>query len=346
MTATMRAWQVVRHGRPTQAMELRTIAVPQPQAGEVLVRTRSMVLNYNDVDGCRGRYLTVKPPLPYTLGMEVVGEVVAAGPGQERWLGRRVLGCARGAFGGYAEQVICGAAMVFDAPASLDDTEAAGFFFPFHLSWLGLHERGGLKEGETVLVHAGAGGVGSAAIQLAIAAGARVLATAGGPDKLALCRELGAEVAIDYRQGFAGAVLDATKGRGVDLVFDGVGGAVTDESMRCLAAYGRLMVIGFSSGIEAEDRPNSVTPRVLCFGSVSMMGVMLAYADPAHANPAPGIHLTPRPVGEKVQAALEELLAEGRIRPVIGGRIAFEGIPAGLDRMEQRLTTGRIVAVM
>lgn len=346
MAATMRAWQVVRHGSPSEAMELRDIAVPVPQAGEVRVRTRSTVLNYNDVDGCRGRYLTVNPPLPYTLGMEVVGDVVAAGPGQERWLGRRVMACARGAYGGYAEQVICGAAMVFDAPAALDDREAAGFLFPFHLSWLGLHERGRLKAGETVLVHAGAGGVGSAAIQLAVAAGATVLATAGGPEKLALCRSLGAEIAIDYRQGFADAVLYATKGRGVDLVFDGVGGTVTEESMRCLAHGGRLMMIGFSGGIEAEDRPLGVTGRVLCFGSVSLMGVMLAYADPEHANPAPGIHLTPRPVGEQVEAALEGLLAAGRIRPVIGETIAFEGIPAGLDRMEQRRTTGRVVAVL
>lgn len=344
--ATMRAWQVVRHGSPTQAMELRTLPVPDPQPGEVRVRTRTTVLNYNDVDGCRGRYLTVNPPLPYTLGMEVVGDVVAAGPGQEHWQGRRVMGCARGAYGGYADEVICSAPMLFDVPASLDDAQAAGFFFPFHLSWLGLHERGGLKAGETVLVHAGAGGVGSAAIQLAKEAGARVLATAGGAEKLALCRSLGADVAIDYRQGFAGAVLDATQGRGVDLVFDGVGGAVTEESMRCLAANGRLMMIGFASGIEAEDRPLGVTGRVLCFGSVSLMGVMLAYADPVHANPAPGIHLTPRPVGEKIQTALEALLAAGRIRPVIGDVIGFDAIPAALDRMEQRKTTGRVVAVL
>jgi NADPH2:quinone reductase len=342
----MRAWQVVRHGAPSEALELAEVAVPVPQAGEVLVRTRAAALNYNDVDGCRGRYLTVNPPLPYTLGMEVVGDVVAAGPGGEGWLGRRVLACARGAYGGYAEQVIAPAAMVFEAPAALDDRAAAGFFFPFHLAWLGLHERGGLKAGETVLIHAGAGGVGSAAIQLAVAAGARVLATAGGPDKLALCRSLGADVAIDYRQGdFTAAVLEATAGRGVDLVFDGVGGAVTANSMPCLAANGRLMVIGFASGIEAEDQP-TVTPRVLCFGSVSLMGVMLAYADPAEANPAPGIHLTPRPVGERVQRALEALLEAGRIRPVIGDTVPFTGIPAALDRMEQRLTTGRIVALL
>ncbi len=340
----MRAWRVHRHGRPSEAISLDEIAVPQPGPGEVRVRTSAMALNYNEVDGCRGRYLTVNPPLPYTLGMEVTGEVDATGAGAEAWLGRRVIACAKGAYGGYAERVIADAGMVFDAPATLDDVQAAGFYFPFHLAWLGLHQRGGLKAGETVLVHAGAGGVGSAAIQLALAAGARVLATAGGPAKSAKCRELGAEVAIDYRAGdFAPAVLEATQGRGVDLVFDGVGGAVTEASLRCLALYGRLMMIGFAGGIEAEDRPMP-TPRPIMFGSISLMGVMLAYTDDRAAeNPFPGIHIQPRSVGERVQHALEGLLAAGRIRPYIGQVVGFEELPAALDQMDQRLTMGRTV---
>ncbi len=340
----MRAWRVHRSGRPSYALRLDEIDVPEPGPGEVRVRTRTAALNYNEVDGCYGRYLTVNPPIPYTLGMEVVGDVEAAGPGAEAWVGRRVMATAKGAYGGYAERVIADAGMVFDAPASLDDVAAAAFFFPFHLAWLGLHERGGLKPGESVLIHAGAGGVGSAAIQLAVAAGARVIATAGGPEKIAKCRELGADVAIDYRsEDFVPAVLAATSGRGVNLVFDGVGGAVTEASLRCLDANGRLMVIGFASGIEAEDRP-TVTPRWLCFGSVSLMGVMLAYtSDPRGEHPAPGIHITPKSVGERVQRSLEALLAEGRIHPVVGDIMGFDQVPAALDLMDQRLTTGRIV---
>jgi NADPH2:quinone reductase len=343
----MRAWRVHRHGRPSETLRLDEIDVPEPGPGEVRVGTRAAALNYNEVDGCHGRYLTVNPPLPYTLGMEAMGVADAAGPGAEAWLGRRVIACAKGAFGAYAEHVICDAGMVFDAPSSLDDVHAAAFYFPFHLAWLGLHERGGLKAGETVLIHAGAGGVGSAAIQLAVAAGARVFATAGGPEKVAKCRELGAEVAIDYRsQDFMTVVLEATRGRGVDLVFDGVGGAVTEASLRCMAANGRLMVIGFASGIEAEDQPG-VTPRVLCFGSVSLMGVMLAYtADPRGENPAPGIHITPRAVGERVQRSLEELLAAGKIRPFVGAVRRFEEVPAALDLMDQRQTMGRVVVTL
>ncbi len=345
--ATMRAWRVHRHGRPSEALQLDRIEIPVPQAGEVRIRTRTAALNFNEVDGCHGRYLTVNPPLPYTLGMEFVGDVEACGPGTEAWLGRRVMATAKGAYGGYAERVIADAGMVFDVPAGLDDIAGAAFFFPFHLAWLGLHERGGLKAGEIVLVHAGAGGVGSAAIQLAVAAGARVFATAGGAEKTAKCRALGADFAIDYRSDdFAAAVLAATDGRGVDLVFDGVGGAVTAASLRCLAANGRLMVIGFAGGIEAEDQ-SIVTPRMLCFGSVSLMGVMLAYtADPKGENPYPGIHITPRRVGERVQHSLEALLAAGKIRPVVGSVVNFDSVPAALDLMDQRQTTGRTIVTL
>ena len=172
------------------------------------------VLNYNEVDGCRGRYLTINPPLPYTLGMEFVGEVIGAGAGAEEWIGRRVMGTATGGFGAHAELVVGGVDMAFDVPAELSDVDAAAFYYPFHLAYLGLHERGQLQKGETVLIHAAAGGVGSAAVQLAVAAGARVIATASSPHKLDFARNLGADVVIDYRNGFADQVLAATDGRG------------------------------------------------------------------------------------------------------------------------------------
>lgn len=340
----MRAWRVHRHGRPTEALRLDHIPIPEPGPGQVLIETRAMALNFNEVDGCYGRYLTVNPPIPYTLGMEVTGTVEAAGAGCEAWIGRRVIGCATGAYGGYAEHVIADEGMVFEAPEQLDDTNAAALFMPFHLAWLGLHHRGNLQRGETVLIHAGAGGVGSAAIQLAREAGARVIATAGGPDKTAICVQLGADVAIDYRAGdFIPAVMEATNGRGVDLVFDGIGGAVTEASARCLAIYGRLMLIGFAGGIEAEDTA-TLTPRTLMFGSVSLIGVMLAYtADPNMENPFPGIHIQPRQVGESVQQSLNELLRQGRIKPFVGRIIDFEELPNGLDDMDNRRTVGRTV---
>jgi len=340
----MKAWRVHSAGAPSEVLKLDDVDVPEPGPREVRVHVRATVLNYNEVDGCRGRYLTVNPPIPYTLGMEAVGVVEAAGEGAEEWLGRRVVATAVGAHGAHAEYMVAPVDMTFDAPASLDDTDAAAFLFPFHIAHLGLHERGRVQTGESVLVHAAAGGVGSAAVQLAVAAGARVFATAGGAQKKALSKELGAELAIDYRsEDFAAAVLDATGGWGVDLVFDGVGGDVTEQSLRCLARNGRHMIVGFAGGIEAEDRPG-VLPRTLCFGQFSTGGVLLSYtSDPLAARRRGTFNITPRSVGEQVHSQLLELLVEGSIRTVIGRVASYTELPAALDEMERRETVGRTV---
>jgi NADPH2:quinone reductase len=347
----MRAWQVIRHGAPTEALELVETPEPAPQAGEILVRATASVLNYNEVDGCRGRYLTVNPPLPYTLGMECVGEVVGAGPGAESWLGKRVTASGRGAVGAHAELVACSTAMAFEAPGSLSDVEAAAFFYPFHLAHLGLHERGRIAPGETVLVHAAAGGVGSAAVQLAVAAGARVIATVGSDDKAALVRSLGAELVVNYRtEDFVQRVLEATGGAGVELCFDGVGGETMMQSLRCLGRGGRHLVVGFASGIEAEETP-LVSGRALCFGNFDIVGVILAYVDPAvarHASrrapePVPRFNPPTTEVGQRVQAHLLELLAAGSIRPIVGAIFPFEDLARALEEMESRSTVGRVV---
>jgi NADPH2:quinone reductase len=338
----VRAWRVIRFGRPSDALELDEVPDPVPGPGEVLVRTTASVLNYNEVDGCYGRYLTINPPVPYTLGMELTGVVEGAGPGGESWLGRRVVATATGAHGAHAELVACMADMTFDAPAALPGADAAAFFFPFHLAWLGLHERGRVQPGETVLVQAGAGGVGSAAVQLAVAAGARVIAVAGGTRKTALCTELGADVAVDHTSAdVLEAVNEATGGQGVDVVFDGVGGDTFPTSIRCLARNGRHLMIGFAGGIETEDQA-VIVPRPLMFGNVSVLGVLLGYSsDPAGVRAASGFNLVPRAVGERIHLALTDLLERGAVRPVIGSRVPFEELPAALDEMDRRATLGR-----
>ena len=340
----MRAWQVVRSGRPSDALELRDVAAPEPGPREVLVRTSCTVLNFNEVDGCRGRYLTVNPPMPYTLGMELVGVVERAGPGAEPWLGRRVVATAAGAFGAHAEFVVCPMDMVFDAPSMLDDVDAAAFFFPFHLAWLGLFTRGRLAACQSVLIHAAAGGVGSAAVQLARNAGATVIAVAGGAEKVEVCRSLGAQVVVDHTvDDFVEVIERVTDGRGVDLVFDGVGGDVAERSLRCLGFGGTYMTVGFASGIEAEELA-WVTPRQLCFGSIAVAGVMLSYTSfPEAARAASGFNITPRSIGDEVHAALLGLLETGAISPLVGSRARFEDLPQALDAMEDRRTIGRTV---
>ena len=339
----MKAWRVHRYGSPREALRLDEVEPPEPGPGQVRVAVTHTVLNKNDIDGCYGRYRTVNPPLPYTAGMEVTGTVDAVGPGAEAWLGKRVVACPEGAQGGYAEQAVAPVDLVFEAPPRLTGRESAAFFFPFHLAWLGLHERARLAPGESLLVHAAAGGTGSAAVQLGRAAGATVLATAGGAEKVRFCQELGADLAIDYRaEDFAETVLEATEGAGVDVVFDTVGGEVAERSWRCIARNGRHLMVGFSGGIEAEDR--GVTPRPLLFGNLALLGVILAYtSDPVAIKRATGWNFVPRAVGEEIHAQLLELLDADRIRPVVGSTVSFAELPEALEALEQRRTMGRTV---
>ena len=249
-----------------------------------------------------------------------------------------------GAHGGYAEVVCAPTALTFEMPADIAAPDAAAILMPFHLAWLGLHERGRLQAGETLLVHAGAGGIGSAAVQLGALAGARVLATAGSPAKLDLCRRLGADTAIDYRQAdFPSAVLDATGGRGVDVAFDTIGGAVTTATFACMAFNGRHLVVGFSADIAAED--HGIVPRPIVFGNFSLCGVCLAYVDDpvAAKRAAGGSNFPARAAGTRAHTRLLDLVRQGQVRPVVGLELPFAALPEGLTALERRETVGRVV---
>jgi NADPH2:quinone reductase len=275
--------------------------------------------------------------------MEALGTVDACGPGAEEWMGRRVVTCPAGAFGGYAEFCVGPTAMTFAMPVRLVGPEAAAFYFPFHLAWLGLDHRAGLQAGETLLVHAAAGGAGSAALQLGVQRGARVIATAGSPEKVAFCRELGADVAIDYRsESFVDAVRDATDGRGVDVAWDSVGGEVTQDTFKCMAINGRHLLIGFASGIEGVDAP--VSPRAMVYGNFSLYGVCLAYVDdPAAVRSASGLNFVSHHVAAQAHDRLLTLVAEGKLRPIVGKEVDFADLPKALEAMERRETIGRVV---
>ncbi len=342
----MKAWRVHQFGTPSEVLQLDDVDAPEPTAGELKIRVTSVTLNFNDLDGIHGRYKTVPRPVPYIPGMEVLGVVDACGPGAESWLGRRVVAIPSGAFGGYAEYVVAPASMAFEMPAAMPESEAAAIFMPFHLAWLALYERARVQPGETLLVHAGAGGVGSAALQLGVHAGARVFATAGSPAKLDLCRELGAELAINYREtDFAEVVLDATDGRGVDVAFDAVSGDVTIQTFRCMAFNGRHILAGFASGIEAEDE--GLVPRPVLFGNFSLVGVCHAYVeDPVVFKRLSGFNFPAHRDGEQLHAELLALLAAGKVRPIVGREVPFLDLPAALDAMEQRQTIGRTVITL
>jgi NADPH2:quinone reductase len=342
----MRALQVRRNGPPAEVCEVVDVPVPEPGPGQLRVRVAAGSLNWNDIDRCYGRTTTIPMKPPFTLGMDVCGVVDAAGAGGEAWVGRRVVAITQLAQGGLADYALAPLGSVFDAPTGLDDGSAASFLLPFHTAHLALFRRGRLEAGETLLVHAGASGLGTAAIQLGVARGARVLATAGGPAKAKLCSELGAELAIDHtREDFATVVLDHTRDVGAHVVCDLAGGDFVEKSWRCVAREGRYLCVGF-----ADDPQNGFSGRPLrptCPGNFSIVGVMLAYIDglpPAIRRM--GMNPFGRAVGEEVHADLLRLLAEKKIRPVVGRRVSLEEAGRALRDHEERRTSGRTVVVL
>jgi len=348
----MRAWVAEKFGEPLDVLRLKEVERPgAPQADHILVRVLTATINKNEVDGIRGIYASMPTPPPFIPGFEVYGVVEEAGPGSESWVGKHVIGMPRGGHGGYAEFAVLPTVMAFEVPASMPAATASTMFWPFHLAWLCLFTRGHLKMGETALIHAGAGGVGVAAIQLAHYAGARVIATAGSDDKLKLCRELGAQQTINYRtQNFVEEILKT--GHKVDVAMDSIGGDVLEQTWRCLNYGARHLIMGFSSGIQQEDeRP--VLLRQLIFGNFSMVGVLMTYVDdkPVAASdgvssvayPAVNFNMPPRSLGEEIHRKLLDLFEAGRIRPVVGLEVGFSELASAIDRFDRRETTGRVV---
>jgi NADPH2:quinone reductase len=284
-------------------------------------------LNFSDVLLCRGEYQE-KPPLPFTPGAEIAGTVVAAGDGSRHEVGERVLATPELPHGGLAERTIARDVDAFAIPDSLDDASAAALHVTYQTGWFGLYHRAQLRQGETLLVHAGAGGVGSAAIQLGLAAGARVVATAGGAEKVQICRDLGAEVAIDYRtDDFVEAVKEVTDGRGADVVYDSVGGDTFDRSRRCIAFEGRILVVGFAGGRFADAPTNHVFVK-----NYSVVGVHW------------GLYKRYDP--DLVERCHDELLglhARGLISPLISSQRPLEEAPDALTELAARGTWGKVV---
>lgn len=345
----MRAWRVHEYGRPLDVLKLETVPVPIPEPGEVRVRALAIPLNLNDLERINGGNMMVRPELPYSPGMEAMGIVEECGEGAENWLGKRVVATTKQAIGGFAERSICGPAALFEMPEDIPLPEAAAIFFPFHLAWLGLFDRAELKAGESVLIHAAAGGSGSAAVQLAANAGARVFATAGTDEKVRLCRDLGADVAINYNESdFAQIVLAETSNRGVDVVFDNVGEAVMERSMACTAYNGRYVMMGFASNKAVADEP-FVVPRRLSVGNFKLCSVMMSYASDDMMQAVKigmGWNFAPISLGQRITREVVDLVRSGAIRPVIGDVVGFEELPALMDAMANRRTAGRAIVTV
>jgi len=331
----------VRHGAPTEALEIQDIPVPEVGPGEVRIAVSAASLNFGDIARCRGTVASVMGQVPFTLGMDVCGVVDAAGDGTEEWIGRRVVAMTNQSFGGVAEAALSTVTSVFDAPPELDDIEAAAFTLPFHTGYLALHKRARLIAGKPLLVVGGASAVGTAMIQLGTAAGAEVIAIAGGPEKTRLCEELGA-TAIDHTtDDIFDRVIALTDGRGAEVVVDLIGGDQTETIWTCVAREGRYLPVGFNNDPESglTGRPL----RKVATGNFSVLGVMLGYNEMPIEFRKFGINAFPAEVGREVHGALLALVAAGAIRPVIGRRISMHEVATALDAHEQRRTSGRTV---
>jgi NADPH2:quinone reductase len=323
----MKAWRVASLGEPKDVLSLADVPEPAPGPGQVAVRVLASPANFPDVLMCRGLY-QVKPPLPFTPGVELCGSVIALGAGVTGFtLGDRVIGSTVLPAGGFAEVALLNAAQTFPAPAALDDAQAGALYLGYQTGWFGLHRRAGLRPGETLLVHAAAGGVGSAAVQLGKAAGARVIGVVGGPAKASVARELGTDVVIDrHAEDFVSVVKEETGGRGADVIYDPVGGDTYRRSTKCVAFEGRILVIGFAGGEIQSAALNHALIK-----NYSIVGLHWGlYA-----------RYEPTALGE-CHAALTALADEGKIRPVISERLPLTDLAAGVQRLADGHTTGRV----
>jgi NADPH2:quinone reductase len=321
----MRAWYAHGFG-PPESLRFEETADPQLAEGQVRIEVKAIGVNFPDVLLVAGSY-QVKPTPPFVPGFEVAGPVLESRL-PELPVGSRVAAVL--GMGGYATQVVAPRGAVWRMPDAMSFDDAAAMTITYQTGWFGLHRRARLQPGETLLVHAGAGGVGSAAIQLGKAAGARVIATAGGADKVALCRTLGADLAVDYKsEDFVAAVKAATSGRGADVIFDPVGGEVLERSTKCVAFEGRIVVIGFTSGRAPELRANHLLVK-----NYALLGLHWGLYN--QLDPAAVV---------RAQEELYRLYVEGRIKPLVSERLPLGEAPGAMARVANRGTVGKLVLV-
>ncbi len=324
----MRAWQVQGTGEPRDVLHQVELDEPEPGPGQVRIRVTAAGIGLPDVFMCRGTY-PLTPPLPFTSGQEASGTVTAVGDGVGLSIGDRIM-CVTAFWAGhgsFAEECLVAADSAFAVPDGLTDAEAAGFWIPHLTAWIGLVDRGRLAPGDTLAVLGAAGGSGIAAVQLGHALGARVIAVVSDDERAAFCAGLGADATLNHRAGpLAPALRDANGGRGIDLVYDPVGGALAEESARALARNGRLLAVGFASGTWPK-----IAAHDLVVANTSLVGVFAGGYSRAELD--------------DIHARLTGLVGEGRLRNAVRAEIPFADLPAALQLLADRAVVGKLVMV-
>ena len=311
---------------PVDDLVLEEVATPVPGPGEVLLRVAACGVNFPDVLIVQGKY-QFKPEPPFAPGGEVSGTIAALGPDVTGWkVGDPVI--ATTLWGGFSEELVIAADRLLRRPDSMDEVTAAGFALTYGTSYHALVQRAAIRPGETLLVLGAAGGVGIAAIQIAKALGARVIAAASTPEKLAIAKAEGADDLVNYSEdGYRDRLKELTGGRGIDVVYDPVGGALFEPSLRSMAWNGRYLVVGFASG-EIPKVPANLTLLKGC----SVVGVFWGQFR----------RTEPERDAENFRA-LFDLHAAGRIRPLISATYPLEEAREALHSLAERRVTGKVV---
>lgn len=323
----MHAW-ICEQPTGVQALTWQAQATPTPQAGQVLIEIMTASLNFPDLLIVQGKY-QIKPPLPFVPGSEYAGVVQAVGDGVSHLqVGQRVA-CLTGT-GGFATHTLAPAALCLPLSERFSWPDAAAFIMTYATSYHALQDRAQLQPGETVLVLGAAGGVGSAAIQIAKALGATVIAAASSDEKCALCKSLGADATINYRtESLREAVKTLTQGRGPDVVYDPVGGELAETAFRTIGWRGRYLVVGFASGAIT-----TLPLNLALLKGASVVGVF--WGDFAKREP-------------KANAAMMQTLShwyeQGKIQPVIDSTLPMSALETAFERMGTRQVMGKLVLV-
>ncbi|HUD32400.1 MAG TPA: NADPH:quinone oxidoreductase family protein [Variovorax sp.] len=325
----MHAW-LCENPTGVDALTWKELPTPEPASGEVLIEIKAASLNFPDLLIVQNKY-QMKPPLPFVPGSEYAGVVSKLGADVRNLQVGQNVACLSGT-GGFATHVIASAAQCMPLPAELGHVDAAAFIMTYGTSWHALMDRGQLKAGETVLVLGAAGGVGTAAIQIAKASGARVIAAASTDEKCELCRSIGADLTINYSThpvpaAFRDAIRTATGGRGPDLVYDPVGGDFAEAAFRSIGWRGRYLVVGFAAGAIP-----SLPLNLMLLKGASLVGVF--WGDFARREPAANADML---------AELSRLYVAGKIKPVIDVVLSMSQLKQAYAYMGSRGVKGKVV---
>lgn len=308
-------------------MSFESVELPSPVGDEVVVEVEACGMNFADALCCRGQYQD-QPDLPFTPGIEVAGQVVDGGPEAGFDVGTAVVGAPSAPYGGYARRCIASSRDL--VARNTDAVSAAGGHVAFHTAWFGLKHRARLAAGEWVMINAAAGGTGSAGLQMARHMGARTIAVAGGGAKADLCRELGAEECVDYkREDLRERVMEITGGKGVEVVYDPVGGKVAEQSFRCCGFEGRFVIVGFASGTVPHFAANHVMVK-----NIDMVGIQW----PAYRRERPGLI-------RRAQEEIDLLVNTGALSPLLDRPRALSEAADALDDLLAGRTSGKVVLV-